>query len=447
MTAVTNILQQVQTYQKSSLGYLQNLNCFIGDIANTKFKNFQDIPTNLGSSVTFDLPPRFVTSAGLVANFQGANQRVATLSCTQSANTPFAFTAQERIFNVEKDTWDYMKTFGMSAVQELASYVEIDVAKQATSSVQIMNPDGTPTGNFQSDSGPFRFFGDGVTAINSFGQLAQMIANFKNFGSVKEGIKVVLPDLIIPTIVNSGLNQFAMKRNDDIANSWEVGEFGTPPVRYCISNLLPIHYAGTVGDNATPGGNVLTVISTNDLTGNNITQITCSGAPTSDPNAIKYSDMGQFNDGVSGLPNLRFLTFIGHARSGQKVQFRVTADAGSDGSGHVVLNIYPPLQSTFGANQNITSNIVAGMQLTIAPSHRAGLVSGGSAFYLAMPRLPDQAPFATAAEYDENTQVSIRLTTGSTFGQNNTGSIYDCIWGSMAVPEYHMRILFPLSQG
>ena len=44
----SNILQQVQTYQRSGLALLQNLCCHIAT-ANTKFKNFENIEANLGS--------------------------------------------------------------------------------------------------------------------------------------------------------------------------------------------------------------------------------------------------------------------------------------------------------------------------------------------------------------------------------------------------------------
>ena len=70
-----NILQQVQTYQRSSLGLLLNLCCFVST-ANTKFKDFDKIQANLGSVVTFDLPPRATVTNGLVAAWQSADQRV-----------------------------------------------------------------------------------------------------------------------------------------------------------------------------------------------------------------------------------------------------------------------------------------------------------------------------------------------------------------------------------
>jgi len=108
----------------------------------------------------------------------------------------------------------------------------------------------------------------------------------------------VLPVAAIPAIVGTGLNQFAMQRNNEIANSWELGKFaGTD---WYESNLLPTHVSGTIGDTAAPN-NVMTVVSTNDPTGVNVTQITFS-EPTSgtDANAIKAGDLFQFNDGVSG---------------------------------------------------------------------------------------------------------------------------------------------------
>jgi P22 coat protein - gene protein 5 len=432
-----NILQTVQTYQRSSLGLLLNLCCFVST-ANTRFKDFDKIQANLGSSVTFDLPPRFTTVAGLVAGFEPAAQRVLQLVADQSANTSFAVTAQQRIFNLEKGEEDYMRVFGKSAMAELANQIEANIALNAVSGV-ISQVNSTPN----TFSGPFRFFGDASSPITSYQQLAQAIMFFKNFGAVSEGIKVYLPDTIIPSVVGNGLNQFVPKRNDDIALSWEVGDFGTPLVHYYQSNLLPIHVSGDTGVN----GQTLTVISTNDPTGQNVTQITVSGATASDANAVFQGDVFQFKDGVSGQPNMRYLTFIGHAQSANPVQIVATANAAANASGNVTISFNPSLNWAGGANQNLNNPIAAGMQLLTFPSHRAGLIIGGDAFYIAMPQLPEQSPFDTANEYDPETGVSIRLTYGSLFGQNQTGMIYDNVWGSVVVPEYSMRILVPLSQG
>jgi P22 coat protein - gene protein 5. len=436
-TFPSNILQTVQTYQRSSLALLYNLCCHLST-ANMKFKDFDKIQANLGSTVTFDLPPRATTTAGLVASFQAAVQRVQSLTADQANNSSFAVTAQQRIFNLEKGEEDYMRVFGKSFIAELANLVEGNIAQNWDSSV-MSQLDNT----LNTFSGPYRFFGNGATAISSFNQLAQMHMLFKNYGAVAEGMKVYLPDTVVPSVVGNGINQFVPKRNDDIAMSWEIGDWGTPVVKYYQSNLMPIHVSGTTGT----GAQTLTVISTNDPTGQNVTQITVSGATASDANAVFSGDVFQFADGVSGQPNMRYLTFIGHKPSANPVQVRATANAAADGSGHVVLSITPALNWAGGQNQNLNNPIAAGMQLLTFPSHRCGGVLGGDAFYVAMPQLPEQDPYPTANENDPSTGASLRLTYGSLFGQNQTGMIYDEVHGSVIVPEYSLRLLVPLSQG
>ncbi len=440
-----NILQQVQTYQRSSLGLLQNLCCFVST-ANTKFKDFDKVQANLGSSVTFDTPPRATTTAGLVVSWQAAVQQVETLTCDQAFNSSFTVTAQQRIFNLEKGEDEYIEVFGKSFLTELANEVEGNFALNAISAVPVMtvNSQGqsVPTGALHVESGPFRYFGDGLTQLTSYQQLAQMIMLFKNFGAVSHGIKVYLPDTVYPSIVGTGLNQFAPERNNEIAMSWEVGEFGTPRVMYYQSNLLPIQNAGNVGELQ----QVLTLVSTNDPTGQNVTQLTFSGASVSDPDAIKSGDLFQFNDGVSGFKNMRYLTYIGHKVSANKVQMRATADAGSNSGGLVTINITPILNWAGGQALNLNRALQPGMQVTVLPSHKAGLVVGGDAFYIAMPQLPDQRPFDTANEYDPETGVSLRMTYGSILGANQKGIIYDETHGSLVVQIYSMRVIVPLSQ-
>ena len=412
MAVPNNILQQVQTYQMSNLAYLQNLNCFVAT-ANTKFKNFEKLTANLGDTVTFDLPPRFTTAQSLVATFQSADQRVQNLTVDKAINVSYAFTAQQFIFNVE----DYMQNFGKSAVMEMSAVIEADIASLCVTA-------------------PYRFYGDGVTQLNSYGQLASSLALFRNFGAAKDNTKYYLSDIAQSAIVNTGLNQFVPRRNDEIAMSWDVGNFDR--AEFYISNLLPVHTAGTIGED----GTVLTVVSTVLDANNAVIGIVFSGAGT-DANAIKLYDKGQFLDGVSGQPDLRYLTFIGHLPSSNPVQFRVTADASSS-TGNVTVGVYPPLQANEGNDQNLNFAIQPGMQVTFLPSHRAGMITSGNPLFLGMPMLPEEVPFPTANEIDPDTAVSLRMYYGSLFGQNQRGMIHDAIWGKTCVSEYSMSIILPL---
>lgn len=436
MAVPSNILQTVQTYQKAEMAFLLNSFCGI-HLANKMFQNFQDKVANLGDTVTFDLMPRYLSYNGLVITQQPSAQRVQTLTCSQASNVSASYTDQQFLFNVR----DYMDRFGFAAIKELGSLIEGDILRNIVSGVRINDPQNANFGQMQTNSGPYRFYGDGVTAINSFGQLAQALANFRDYGADTVNTIGILPMTNVPSIVNSGLNQFAINRNNELAEKWELGSFSD--CTWYESNLLPIHVAGNVG-NATSPSNILTVISTNDPTGQNVTQLTLSGATANDVDAIKAGDMLEYNDGVSGQPNMRYLTFIGHQVSNQKVQFRVTADAAANGSGNVTVSIFPALVWAQTQNQNLNNAIAAGMKVTVAPSHRAGIIMSGNPLYLAMPKLPDERPYDTITQTDEDSGVSIRHYFGSQFGQNNRAYVRDAIWGSTLVPERCQRILFPL---
>jgi hypothetical protein len=419
----TNILQQVATYQASDLAYLINLNCFI-TTANTKFENFEDKIGNLGDTVTFDRPPRYVTNNTLVISTQASVQRVQTLVVNNAQNVAYSFTSQQILFNVD----EYWDKFAKSAVEELAANVEASVAN-----VCVQNT--------------FRFYGDGVTPLTTFNQLSKMLAFYRNFGAPKNETKGFLSDISVPDIVGSGLNQFAMARNDETAMSWQIGSFSR--CEWYESNLLPVHVSGTVGTNAI----VLTVVSTTKNSNGEITNILFSqgSSNTNDASAVLQYDKFQFSDNVSGHSNLRFLTFTGHFVSNSPVQFAAAATAASDatGNGQINVTLYPPLlpgavQAASSDTMNINIDIVAGMQATVLPSHRAGVVHAGNPVFLAMPTLPTQEPFYSASEFDEDTGVSMRCYWGTVLGQNLQIMAHDCIWGYTMVPEYAMCIVNPL---
>ena len=410
-----NILQQVITYNKSNLALLQNKCAFLS-VANKKYQNFDKMPKNLGDTVSFDLPPRFSTTNSLVVAFQSAEQRVQNLVVDKEISTSYEFSAQQFIFNAR----DYMERFGRSAVAEIGAGIESDVAEVAKTNT-------------------FRFYGDGTTAINTYLQLANALAYHRNFGAAKEMTRGILSDLTFPGIVNSGLNQFVPQKNEREMNSWELGRFSE--CDWYQSNLLATHTAGTEGEQ----GSTLTVVSTNKNAAGAITSIVFSGTNAAgDADSIKQYDKFQFSDGVAGQPNMRFLTFIGHKVSQSPVQFRAEADAASTGGSQVTVTCYPPLQPSAGKDQNINNDVVAGMQVTVLPSHRCGLIMSGDPLFLAMPQLPEEVPFPTSNELDPETAVSLRMYFGSLFGQNSRGMVHDAIWGKTLVDEYTTMVALPL---
>lgn len=415
MSQADTFLRQVQTYQSSELAFMHNSFAAIHNF-NKRFKDFEKLTANLGSTVTFDLQPIFVTNSTLVATFQPAAQRVQTLTVSQAVNTAYSFTTEQFVFNVR----EYMDKFGKAAVMEIGSAVEANVLSNILSST-------------------YRFFGDGVTAITSFSQLANALAYHRNYGAPRDGTEAYIPDVIVPKIVSTGLMQFVLDRNKKMANSWEIGNFSN--CEWFTSNLLPIQYAGVSGT----AGVTLTVTSVTRATDGGITAISFSGA-SGTTGSINANDLFQFKDGVSGFTNLRFFTFVGHQASACPVQCRATTGADAV-AGAVTITIAPKLydSSAYGSLQNVNTAIVAGMQIKVLPSHIAGMIMSGDAGFLAMPRLPEEVPFPTANAIDSESGMSFRKYYGSKFGMNERGFVNDVIWGATIVPEYAMRIVLPLT--
>lgn len=419
MSYPAQYLQAVQTYQAGGLAFLQNQNVAVAT-ANTKFKDFEKLTANLGSTVTFDRPPRFVAKDGLVISFQAANQLVQSLTVDRAKNISFAFTNQEYLFNAEA----YMDKFNEGAVMELSATVEADIWSVIETNTYRAFGSFTIAGGVST-----------IDPINSFGQLAKSLTNYRDFGSpANQMLKYYLPLNNVSDIVNSGLNQFTLDRNNKMAMDWEVGKFGK--AMFYESNLLPIHIAGTVGNT----GADITVVSI-DSTKTIITATTTNGA------TLLAGDIVRFNDGVAGKPNMRFLAYVGHKPTGQRVDARVVANATADGTtGAITFTVYPALINDLANPEASVNNaVVAGMKLKAFPDHRCGLIVGGDARYLAMPKMFDEYPYPTSSEYDADTGVAMRVYYGSLFGQNERGFVCDLIYGTTMVDDYVMRVMFPTS--
>lgn len=431
MATTDNILQVVATYQRSFLARLLNMCCFVST-ANTRFKDFQNFEGNLGSSVTYDTPPQMISNDGLtVTSFKNVEQYKRTLTVDKARNVNFAFNAQQLIFNI--DNVGYREEFEKSAIKEIGSYIEQDVASVIPTNTYRFYSAGVV------GSGPYT-----PAPINSFNQLAQIIADFDEYGAAPIDYKMYLPNRAIPAIIGTGLNQFVLDRNNRIAMSWEVGDFQN--AKTYRSNLLPLHTSGTTGNSQ----QLLTITAVTRGSDGGITSITASGATNSDANAILKDDIFEFRP-TSGQPDVRFLSYNGHATISLPFQFRATANVAANGSGVVVIPVSPVIYDATSVSgnplvahkQNTGVTVGAGMTFMGVPTHRCALLTSGNPLYVAMPKLPDQDPFKTAREYDDESGVSLRFTTGAQFGGDTYGSILDCIWGKDLVDIYSARIIFP----
>lgn len=407
-----NILTTVNSYQNSLVAGLSNANPHIFN-ANKRFKNPGDWPGQLGDTITFDIYPQMIATTGLAlaaGQLTPVQQLVQTLTVDQAFKVAYPFSAEQFIFN---DMENYMKKFGMQAMVELGSLVG-----KYVSSVAL---------NYT-----YRCYDATVGGINSFTQLASILAAFRNYGDMPGfKAKCVLQDTIIPQIIGSGLSQFVMKRNEEIANSWQLGEFAN--CEFFSTNILSEQIAGTAQ------GNTLTVVSISP-SGN---EIVFSGAGAG--NTLNKNDILTFDK--THAKGLYFVTPSGHITSTQLVQVRVKDNVTADGSGNITVPIFPALisdQTNVSYNINIPVANLPGTLATIQASHRAAYLSVGDPIFLAMPMLPTQTPYITASTRDPDTGVAVRSTYGWVLGANSLQYIHDVLVGVSAIDRNMMRIALPI---
>ena len=441
--ASVNILQQVKTYNRDRQLYgFQNQNCFVSKVCNHKYNDaHRGISKNLGDTISIFLPSGATSGNGLIVSTHPIYQNIAELPIIGAAYSAISATDQERIFNLNKE--GFWEQEGRAMAEELGSKVEIEVAKHITGSATNLDPKSPNYGQMQVNSGPTRFVDFISTGLLTYQALAQSQSDWLTMGAPSIKHEMVLPTNYYPPIIGSGLGQFVPRRNDSIAQSWEVGTFGTPMTTYHSSNNLPDHIAGALGIADT----TLTITATNDPTGVNVTELTMSGAGAQ-TNAVKVGDMGYFL-AASGI---RATTFRGHAKTNQLVQFRVIESADSTGGNVVVKIVTGTYTQGQGLNssaghplQNISGPIVLGSTtVKFLPSHKCGLRVAGNMFYLAMPRLTDLSPYQSSIDTDKDTQVSLRMYHAPIIGQNENLLVNDTIWGALLVPRGSQRICLPL---
>lgn len=474
-----NILQQVITYNSEAmLPAFLNQNCFISEICNHEYENFdKKEPSNLGDTIGVALPQSTIAGDGLVVNVAGAGgtnpnpiiQNIAHLPVIGAANVSIAVSNQQRLFNMDKDS--FWKMTGKAMISELGSKVEKEIAKHVNSSATGYYMNNPSVLAVQNQSGPTRFVdftncaATGSSALNSYQQLDQSMSDWITLGAPSDDHCMVLPTNYYSPIIGSGLNQFVPHRNEEIAHSWLVGEFGSPLTKYYRSNYLPSQIAGWIGQRSASvanGGNAfnmsLTVVSVSTVSGTSgATQITATinfGALTPPANGtvmLRAGDLGYF-DIAQDAGTLNAVTFYGHMPTSQQVQFRVLNDVAYAGSSTIVFqiisNTHTENQGLVGdatnPQQNINRAIVAGDVFHIMPSHKCGLRVCGKAFYVAIPRLDDENPYHTSVETDDETKVSLRMYYGALFGQNQKLLVNDVIWGALLLPRYCQRVCLPL---
>ena len=425
----SNQLKSVQSFQTDWIAWLYLSSALI-HISNRKYEELMKLPGQIGDTVTFvRAPQKRVVEGSLAVNYTQTNQEYLTLAIDKKATIGFNFTQLEEYFNVGKTDW--------AEVAKEACAIEVGMNLEAKLGLEILNT--------------YRFYGswsvaNGVSTIsptNSILQLSEAMAEFKAYGSSSIDLYGVLPHDMYPQITASGLKEFALNRNNSLSDySWDKATYAGCEWTEAISTL-PIHEAGIAGKTGTE----LTVQSVVVDSAGLCTQIVCSGLGTT-TGAIKKNDVMVFVDGVSGLSNIRYLTYGGHLPSSAKVQMRAIADADS-ASDVLTITISEPLCWDPTSNKyNVTTPVVPGMKISVAPDHRAGVILSGKCLYFAMPpAIQKVKPYTGSTITDKDTGLSMTMIEGMALNDPNLSYMYHIpyVYGTSIEPRNAMRFLCPVT--
>lgn len=444
MAAKDNSTFDVVGYvDKEALPLLENELGVVRTLDNT-FDNWEKAYNygTRGPTVAKKLPTRLNADDGLDFDQDdtddGAfNERRLSISADQLANSRYAYT------NIEEATFDtggLLNTNAQSAINELSNKMD----RFAAESVSLRG---------------YRFFGDfnvQTDQMQTVGEVTTAVARFRSFGCARYKPSFYLTPFVAQAkITQSGLQQFVMKRNEELAVAGEIGELkGVPNTNFIASNLLPIHTSGTAADTATnfsTGYGIAVVAVTppdNSLTGNQ------AGITTLDLTGFTPGDTIVVNDAIDiGFLNtadpLLYLTFSGYNVSENKIQGRVIVGGTADGGGLLQIQIEPALifdAANSDPQRNLNRAIdIANDTLRIAKSHRAAGLYIGDYGCFASPKLAKKDTYDSHTVRATDTGVSLRAYYGDTkLGTSNKYMVHDVIYGFGGAAEGFGRVMYPI---
>ena len=437
---MANTLVNVEGYlQDNAVHILDNSFC-ITKTLNPEYEGYDNLQGTLGPKFLVNLPTRTVARKGFGFTANGTDgqfsQRSMSVTADQEGAAEFPYSdIDSALFDKNKG----ISQAAMSNLTELANQFEGFYAdKVSTAGYRFIGSPAVLPGQMQTVQ-----------------EVTQGDALFESFGCVQGTEKHwIMPMVASAKTVSSGLQEFAPKRNNELALNGEIGVLGgVRKTVFCRSNLLPVHTAGTAADNVlnlSSGYTITSVTPTNainpdDANGDNTSTIVLSGMTNGE--TILADDM--LDIGVLNAANpLRYLTFSGYHQSETTVQCRVvTGDTVAGGVATIL--VQPALifdATNLNAYRNLNRDIIAGTDtIRFVKSHRSGCLYFGQYGFRVNPLLPDAEPYPSSSIKNQETGIAIR----AFYGRAGVGNpfkyfVHESLYGFGAASEGFARVIYPL---
>lgn len=422
--------------------------------ANKRFMNFQKEPAQFGDTISFRRPTYVMPNEGIVALDSPYQQRYVQISADYAITCAVTLSEVEQTF-YDLDSQSILSDKQVSFLDGIVRSCEYQFGKHITGTGYGMKQDsklGAPISKvYHTESGPVHWFGDETLPFLSYKNYLQAYKIFKKLGTFAPSSYAFYDEVVGIDIKEELLKQYAPKRNDREAVTWEVADM--QEVKFTACTWLPTHIAGYVGQKK----QTLTIKSLiQDAGSQRIIGFVCGGVTdvgaktegraASITKAVVMGDIGRVID-EPGKPVLSAVEVSSGMPVGIPVQFKVEDDADSDASGDVSILI-GPYPFNFLSNieddpqKNFTGGDLVGRKIIIKGSHAASAISSDGHYFAA----PALAPIAaaggmSAVATDATTGLSVQVTIQGDGYPATNSVIFRILTGGIWIPGNTIRMI------
>lgn len=359
----------------------------------------------IGDTLQVRRQNHFIVGDGSVATPQSIIETVESIVVAHQYHALIAYTIQDLSLRIE----DFSRLFIAPAIQEVITQMEKDIASSAEQEL-----------NF--------FTGTAGVAINSFTTVDTAGAKL-----LEQGVNIASDAYMAMTVRDGSslkgalLNNFTPVFNEDIVRSSAIGHlsyfdiFQSQNIKRHVAGAGPrLHSSDPLLVNgAVASGNTLVL----------------------DGATINIADYFVVGDVIS-IAGVQSVNPVGRASTGQDMQFVVTANASSNGTGDLTVLVSPAIISdTTNPNRNVSNAVPNDAAVTMVGSHNVNVAYPSRGLDIVCPPLYKlQVPYASVA-VDPETGLSLAVTqTGDILGYQNYMRI-DLLCGFKWHQQYAVRVL------
>lgn len=368
----------------------------------------------IGDTLNVRLPAQFTVTDGETMSPQDVTQKSTPIVVNGQKNIGMQFGDSERTLKIDR----FRELFIEPAVVTLVNSM---MGKVMSDSYQaISNYAGIPSA---------------TNLPNSFEEFGFAKAKLASLGAPLEGISAVLDPFVEQSMIGGLKGLF--NPSTALAKQYLDGEVTRAVgIDFLMSQVVPKHTIGTLG--GTP--------LTNGATADGATSVVTDAWTAAAANRLKQGDVIQFAGVYSVNPQTKVST-------GKLMDFVVTADVASDGSGNATIPFSPAI-IVAGGYQNVTNVPADNSAVTtfgLASTYSAiqcpqNLVFHKSAIALCVVPLEKIDGEEMTIATDDETGLSIRLWSAGNILSGKGIKRLDILFGSKVVrPEFAARVVGRLS--